>query len=257
MREVDRTTMAAVDVSTIPPVVRPEAPALARAEVAAMVDALAALDPSDWSRPTANELWDVRAMAGHVLGMTEAFTSLRAMASGMAAGRRRARRDGTAEIDGITAVQVDRAAALGTDELIERLAAAGPAAARWRASRRMMRHLRLREEVGGEVETWRFGYLVDVILTRDTWMHRSDLAAATGRPMALTAEHDGRIVADAVAEWARRHGQPFVAHLSGPAGGTFVAGTGGPELHLDAVELCRTLSGRGTGDGLLAVPVPF
>ncbi|MDX1382582.1 MAG: hypothetical protein R3190_03005, partial [Thermoanaerobaculia bacterium] len=45
--------------------------------------------------------------------------------------------------------------------------------------------------------------LFDTILTRDTWMHRTDLAEATGRPLELTADHDGRIVADVVAEWAR------------------------------------------------------
>jgi hypothetical protein len=53
------------------------------------------------------------------------------------------------------------------------------------------------------------GYLLDTILTRDPWMHRVDIARATGRDMVLTADHDGRIVADVVAEWARRHGQPF------------------------------------------------
>ncbi|HEU4912361.1 MAG TPA: hypothetical protein VFV76_10715 [Actinomycetes bacterium] len=51
-------------------------------------------------------------------------------------------------------------------------------------------------------EKWTLGYLTDVILTRDTWMHRSDIAAATGRAMTLTAEHDGVLVADIAAEWA-------------------------------------------------------
>ncbi len=63
------------------------------------------------------------------------------------------------------------------------------------------------------------GYLLDVILTRDPWMHRVDIARATGRDLVLTPEHDGRIVADVVAEWARRHGQPFTLTLTGPAGG--------------------------------------
>ena len=93
-------------------------------------------------------------------------------------------------------------------------------------------------------------------------MHRADIAEATGRPMVLTAEHDGRIVADAVAEWAARHGQPFAAELTGVAGGTFVQGDAddAAALHLtmDAVALCRALSGRPAAtDGLLAVQVPF
>ena len=84
----------------------------------------------------------------------------------------------------------------------------------------------MKEEVGGKQETWRMGYLLDVILTRDPWMHRVDIARATGREMVLTPEHDGRIIADVVAEWARRHGQPFTLTLTGPAGGEFVVRRG-------------------------------
>lgn len=59
------------------------------------------------------------------------------------------------------------------------------------------------------------GYLIDVILTRDPWMHRTDIAEATGAPLVLTAEHDGILVDDVVKEWAARHGSP--APLSSPA----------------------------------------
>ena len=82
-------------------------------------------------------------------------------------------------------------------------------------------------------------------LHRDTWMHRGDIARATGRELVLTPDHDGRIVADVVAEWARRHGRPFRLVLEGPAGGEFVQGDDGEQLRLDAVEFCRVLSGRG------------
>jgi hypothetical protein len=109
----------------------------------------------------------------------------------------------------------------------------------------------------GTKETWAMGYLLDVILTRDTWMHRIDIARATGRPLALTSDHDGRIVADVVAEWRRRHGQPFVLHLDGLAGGDYISGTGGEEITIDAIEFCRILSGRASGAGLLTQEVPF
>ena len=52
-------------------------------------------------------------------------------------------------------------------------------------------------------------YLFDIGCTRDVWMHRIDIARAVGRPLDLTVEHDGRIVADIVAEWARLHDDPF------------------------------------------------
>ena len=76
--------------------------------------------------------------------------------------------------------------------------------------------------------------------------------------MRLDAGHDGRIVADAVAEWASRHGKPFLLELTGPAGGTFEHGGGGEVVTMDAVEFCRVLSGRPAAtEGLLAVQVPF
>lgn len=73
----------------------------------------------------------------------------------------------------------------------------------------------------------------------------------------LTPEHDGRIAADLVVEWGRRHREPFRLVLEGPAGQTLVQGTGGEELDIDAVEFCRVLSGRGTGSGLLRHKLPL
>jgi hypothetical protein len=114
----------------------------------------------------------------------------------------------------------------------------------------------MKESVGGEPETWRIGFLLDTILTRDPWMHRVDIARATGIDLVLTSEHDGRIIADVVAEWARRHGQPFTLTLTGPAGGHYTAGAG-EDITIDAVEFCRILSGRAPGTGLLTQEVPF
>jgi uncharacterized protein (TIGR03083 family) len=237
---------------------RPESVALAEAETERMASMLRSLEPDDWSRPTDCPLWDVRAMAGHVLGMTQTFTGLRRMFGDMQAGGKRAKKDGVEFIDGLTAVQVDQSAALSSDQLVARLDEVGPAAARWRGRRRLLRHMPMKQPMpDGTTETWRMGYLVDVILTRDTWMHRVDVARATGKPLELTGDHDGRIVADAAAEWAGRHGQPCTLHLTGPAGGTFTQGEGGETITIDAVEFCRILSGRGAGDGLLAQAVPF
>jgi hypothetical protein len=107
------------------------------------------------------------------------------------------------------------------------------------------------------METWPLGWLYDVVYTRDTWMHRFSITRATGRSLVLTPDHDGRLVAEVVAEWARRHAQPFRLHLEGVAGGAFTDGENGEETRLDAVEFCRILSGRGTGAGLLTQRVPF
>ncbi|GIH75062.1 maleylpyruvate isomerase family mycothiol-dependent enzyme [Planobispora longispora] len=220
------------------------------------VELARSLSPGDWSEPTDCPAWDVRAMAGHVLGMMEFTCSVREFvhvlrAGGKAAGDRPA-------IDGMTEVQVAERAHLTCGELLDRLAGAAPRASR--ARRRLpapLRRIPTPQEFDGAKESWRLGYLFDVILTRDTWMHRVDISRATGREMVLTPEHDGRIVADVVEEWARRHGRPYVLTLHGPAGGDFRGGDGGEEISLDAVEFCRILSGRGTGAGLLGQPVPF
>lgn len=247
-----------IRVEDIPALVRPETGVLATTENERVLDLLRSLHDEDWSRPTDCPAWDVRAMAAHVLGGMEAFASLGQFVHQMRAGKKAAG-DGPF-IDGMTAVQVDERSHLSREQLLERLAEVGPRAARARGRvPGLLRGMPMKEEVGGVEEKWKLGYLLDVILTRDTWMHRVDIASATDRELVLAADHDGRLVADVVAEWARRHGQPFTLHLEGPAGGTFTkdGGGGSAEITVDAVEFCRTLSGRANGAGLLAQEVPF
>jgi uncharacterized protein (TIGR03083 family) len=257
VRSTGGSTMTTpVPVEDIRPITRPESVALARTETARTAALLRSLSDDQWSRATDCAAWDVRALAGHVLGMTETFSGLRPFVRNMRAGAREA---GTGPfIDGLTAVQVRAHAALDSGDLMGRLEDLGPVQARWRGRRRLMRAIPITQQWDdGTVETWRLSYLVDVVLTRDTWMHRVDLARATGHALELTAGHDGRIVADVVAEWARRHGRPFTLALAGPAGGRYARDGEGPALALDAVEFCRILSGRAAGDGLLGERVPF
>lgn len=249
-------TMTTTEIDQVPTLQRPEATRLAAAETAQMVELLRSLGDDDWSKPTDCPAWDVRSLAGHVLGMTETFSSLKHFVTDMRAGGKAAG-DGPF-IDGLTAVQVRDRVKLDPDEVIDRLARSGPQQAQWRASRRLMRRIPMKQGMrDGSTETWRAGYLFDTILTRDTWMHRVDITRATGRELVVTADHDGRLVADVVAEWARRHGHPFTLHLQGPAGGTYANGAGGEEITIDAVEFCRILSGRAVGEGLLTQEVPF
>jgi hypothetical protein len=201
----------------------------------------------------------VRAVAGHTVGMMSDFTSVRSVLRRMRAASQAARAAGIAVIDAMTAGQVAEQAAGSTDELVARLDDVGPRAAHWRThAPGLFRTVPIKESVGGRAETWRMRYLLDTVLTRDPWMHRVDVARATGRALELTADHDGVLVADVVAEWARRHREPFALTLTGPAGGHFVGGGGrGAVISLDAIEFCRTVSGRATGHGLLTQEVPF
>jgi len=250
--------MTTTHVEMIPAIRRDETEALARTEYARVADQLRGLTPEDWSRQTDCPQWDVRAIAGHSTGMMSDFTGYRSLMRRMRMATKAAKKGGGPFIDHMTAMQVADNAGLSTDELVAKVDQNGPRAARWRASApALFRTMPIKEEVAGKPETWRMGYLLDVILTRDPWMHRVDIARATGREMVLTPEHDGRIIAGAVAEWARRHGRPFRLTLTGPAGGEFVAGAGGDPIAIDAVEFCRVLSGRAQGTGLLSQEVPF
>jgi hypothetical protein len=163
-------------------------------------------------------------------------------------------------IDALTDLQVRKHQALRSSELVDKYSAVGPRAAR--ARRRTPGFIRKRsmpvpQKLNGVDETWTLGYLIDCILTRDVWMHRVDTTRATGTDTVLTPDHDGVLVNNVVNEWAGRHGQPFALTLTGPAGGTWTHGSGGPSYELDAVEFCRILSGRASGDGLLTTEVPF
>ena len=150
---------------------------------------------------------------------------------------------------------------LSPSQVVERLAATAPKTVRGRERMPALVRMHAKMAVDGPVhETWRLGYLIDTIYLRDLWMHRVDSAHALGQPLELSADHDGRIVADVVAEWALRHGQPFVLELAGPVGATYVSdpdASAAEHDSLDAVEFCRTLAGRVPATGLLATVVPF
>jgi len=212
------------------------------------------LAPDDWGKPTDCPGWDVRAVAGHCLGMAEMAASIRVSSRQMRVAKRR----GGVMIDALTAVQVEEQAHLTPDQVVARFARVGPKAARGR--RRAPRFVRQRQmsdpqRVGSATETWTFGYLFDVILTRDPWMHRVDIARATGRALELTPQHDGVLVADVVEEWAKRFGKPFTLELTGPAGGSWNGP--GEVAVVDAIEFCRALSGRGSVAATHGVDVPF
>ena len=252
-------TGTTIPVGEIPPLSTDEARCLAATEYERVAELLRSLTAPEWDLRTDCPEWDVRSMAGHCVGAASDFTSLGRLWRRQIPSVRAARRNGSEPVDEMTAQQVEEHAGLDVSELLVRLDQVGPAAARWRTGGpALLRKLRIPVTVGGEPEKWPMSYLLDVILTRDPWMHRVDITQATGREMVLTEEHDGRLIADVVAEWARRHGQPFTLTLTGPIGATYVAGDGsGDVLTVDTVEFCRTISGRAPGSGLLAQEVPF
>jgi uncharacterized protein (TIGR03083 family) len=238
---------------------RPVAMRLAATEYGRVTALFEQLTPGQWAAPTECPGWDVRAMAGHMLGMAQMVASVPEMMRQQLGSAKRQKREGGLTIDALTALQVDKNAGLSHGEVVEAMRRTGARAARGRRRTPAVvrnRALPEEQEVAGQKEWWTFGYLFDTILTRDPFMHRVDIARATGVPMTVTEDHEGRIIDDVVREWAERYGQDYVLELSGPGGGRW-ARAEAPVVTMDALEFCRALSGRTAGDGLLAVQVPF
>ena len=246
-----------LDVADIPALGHDEAMAVAAVEYDRVLAVVDGLSPDDWSKATDCTGWDVKDVVSHLLGWMEANADPAEAARQMAAATRAAQEDGILRLDAQTALHVREHAHMSPAELTAAMhEGAGRALAGRTAAPAEVRATTFSAGLPGEAD-WTRGYLIDVIFTRDLWMHRVDLSRATGQRIVLTQEHDGRVVADVVADWARRHGRPFLLRLDGPAGGSFSAGQDGPEIRLDAVEFCRVLSGRGAADGLLTTFVPF
>jgi uncharacterized protein (TIGR03083 family) len=240
-----------------PRIKRPEARVLAEEEFVRFADAVASLIPDEWAMSTDCTAWDVRKMVLHVLGSGDAQASVRQFVHQMRKGMPLNKViDSHHWVDGMNELQIRERDHLSNDEVVAQLRTIGPKAVncRWRTPP-PMRYLPI--PFGPPIGWTSLKYLLDVGFTRDVWAHRIDLHAAIGRPMQLTADHDGRLVADIVGEWADLHGEPFELVLEGPAGGKFEQGVDGERVEIDALDFIRTLSGRLPGAGVLNHPLPL
>jgi uncharacterized protein (TIGR03083 family) len=238
-------------------ITRPEARVLADQEFVRFADVAASLTPDEWATSTDCTGWDVRKMALHVLGSGDAQASVREFVHQLHRGMPLNKEiDSHHWVDGLNELQIREREHLSNDELAARLAAVGPKAVkgRWRTPA-PMRYLPL--PFGPPIGWAPLKYLLDVGFTRDVWAHRIDIHQAIGRPMQLTADHDGRLVADIVGEWAGIHGESFELVLDGPAGGKFTQGSDGERVEIDALDFIRTLSGRIPGAGVLSQTLPL
>ncbi len=236
---------------------------LQAAELERTIAMLRSLSEDEWSAQTDCPAWDVRRMYLHVLGACEAGASMRENVRQFVSARRLQRREGGPLEAALSAVQIRSRLDLTPAQIVSRL---GSIAAPMVRARTKVPALARRAKIkvdGPVVERWTAGYLIDTIYLRDLWMHRVDACRATGQMISLSVDHDAVIVADVVNEWAHRHAQPCRLTLTGPAGGVFEFGSDPksvatvPDLDFDAVDFCRTLSGRAAGSDLLATVVPF
>ena len=236
---------------------RPEARVLAEEEFRRFAALCASFTADEWAMPTDCTGWTARDVALHVLGSADAQASVKEFLHQFARGLPINRQIECHHwVDGINELQIRERRGLTDDALVAQLAAVGPkaVAGRW-GTPAPIRHLPL--PIGPPVGWKGLWYLLDVGFTRDVWAHRIDLCEATGRAMEPTPEHDGRLVADLVAEWATIYGHSFELVLDGPAGGTFSQGVGGEHVEIDAIQFVRTLCGRRPGAGVLTHEFPL
>ena len=105
--------MTATAVDNIRPITRSEAQGLAATENARVLDLLGSLTDDEWSRRTDCPAWDVRALAGHLLGGMEGFCSFGGLIHMLRAAKKEAGKGSF--VDGMTAVQVRERAELRVD----------------------------------------------------------------------------------------------------------------------------------------------
>jgi uncharacterized protein (TIGR03083 family) len=201
-------------VRNIPRIQHDEAMAITAEENRRLWELLVEIRPDQWSLPTDCTRWDVRAIVIHLIASAEAQASAVEFVRQAVVGSRLTKQiGGIYPVDGLNEAGLRARSHLTPAELPELWSSV--AARALRARRRMPRPIRALPLLRLAPKYWKpLGYLYDIGFTRDVWMHRVDLSRAIGRTFDATASHDGRIVADIIAEWATTHQDPFTLKLT-------------------------------------------
>ena len=235
-----------VPVSTIPPIDAAESERLYAELTQSMTALLGGLSPEQWEAQTDCELWRVRDMIAHLTGWSEAFVSARELAHQSTGALRRRGELGNV-VDAQNQVQVDDRRSISTGELLERFSSKAPrAAGRRRALSRAIGWLPAYVPyLGGWVD---LRYVSNVIFLRDIYMHRIDIARATGIPY-QAGPADQRVFDDIVRDWFERSGARARLEIDGALRGRYVAPAEPiATLSADGVEFTRMLFGRAGRD---------
>lgn len=217
------------------------------AEIDAWHELLATLDDTDWRCRTVCTAWDVADIVGHLCGQAEDVNKpwlfpLR---------DRRARRvyPTIPLLDAHMMVQADEHRGTPPVVLRERFGTVWAKATRM-ISRNpaLLRRMQLKVEGMPGFEKIDLGYVQDILLARDLWMHRDDVCRALGREFdagPYAAEVVAQVMRD-LEDYSFWPGTPVTLTLTGQGGGTYRLGRGEPiaTVSTDAVGYMRTVSGR-------------
>ena len=215
-------------------------------ELQAWHDLLASIEGTEWQRRTVCDAWDVADIAGHLIGQAEDVIRPWSFPRRFRKGKRVY--PGTPRFDAHMMVQADEHRGTPPAELraqFDQLWA--------KASRSISRKPELLRRMTMQVDDvprMSLGYVWDILLARDLWMHRDDVCQALGRSFDA-GPYAGELIAQVIYDleaagpfWGDR--PAVVLELSGQGGGTYRLGRDEPvgRASVDAVGYMRTLSGR-------------
>ena len=217
------------------------------AEVAALNTLLEDLPDDEWDQRTASDGWTVGEVVAHMVGQHVESARPWTIPGKLRQARRRF--PGRSALDAHNALQILEYGDRTPEESRQLLVRFGPKAVR--ARRRAPEFIRRRsfarlfpEE---HLPDLSFAYLFDVLSNRDTWMHRLEIARATGRSFA-TGEHDHGILTQVLRDLAQTWTGPAITlELTGATGGRWALGEADPVavVRTATLDYLWHLSGRG------------
>jgi uncharacterized protein (TIGR03083 family) len=216
------------------------------AEIQAWHELLASIEGTDWQRRTVCDAWDVADIPGHLIGQAEDVIRPWSFPRRFRKGKRVY--PGVPRFDAHMMVQADEHRGTPPAELRAQFDEVWAKATR-SISRKPELLRRMTMQVD-DVPRMSLGYVWDILLARDLWMHRDDVCQALGRSFdagPYAEELIAQVIYDLEAAgpfWGDR--PAVVLELTGQGGGTYRLGREEPvgRATVDAVGYMRTLSGR-------------
>lgn len=207
-----------------------------------LFETLGSLTDEAWSTPTECPPWTVKDVMAHLLGWAEAVVSPGQLARQASAGWKTRGSHAGNWLDATNQFQVDSRASASPAEIVSRFEELAPRFHKVRNRYGLVTGIfPMKEPFSGTWVPARF--LFDTIFVRDHFMHHIDICTAVGRTMPV-GDAEIRVAHDAFREWGDKAKASVTLDLSGPAGGTFVRGSGDTHISGGAIDMCRVLAGR-------------
>lgn len=240
--------MVSRQVADIPKLTHKEAGIMAQVEYERLLAVLESLSGEDWQKPTYCKEWNVRDMVAHIAGAVAGSNSVSEF--------KRQNIDNPYgkefddPVDGTNKLQIEDRADMEPEEIVAEFREKGQRAVANR--QKLPWPIRKIHLPMGSLGFASFEYLMDTIYSRDQWMHRYDICAATGKKMITTPAHDGRLVALVLRDIAKKlHSQfkkrTIILKLLGDVGSEYQFGqasTPDCTIEIDLFDFNLRASGR-------------